>query len=64
MGSEEEEGRIERLEQDAERETRSLEKDGEELGERIDEKRREWMRKHRDTRAPRRALSGRSRIRR
>jgi len=48
MGSEEEEGRIERLEQDAEREARSLEKDAEELGERIKERQSEWTRKRRD----------------
>lgn len=49
MGSEEEEGRIEKLEQDAEREARSLAKDAEELGERIDERRRDWIRKREDS---------------
>jgi hypothetical protein len=51
-GAEEEEGRVERLAADAEREARSLEKDAEELGERIEDTRGDWMRKRRDDSVP------------
>jgi hypothetical protein len=47
-GSEDEEGRIEQLAKEAERETRSLESDAEKLGERIEETRGNWMRARRD----------------
>jgi hypothetical protein len=47
-GSEEEEGRLERLAKEAEQEKRSLEKDADELDERIDETRGEWTRMRRD----------------
>jgi hypothetical protein len=46
--SDEEEERVKRLAKDAERETRSLEKDADELGDRIEDTRGEWMRMRRD----------------
>jgi hypothetical protein len=51
-GSEEQEGQVERLAKEAEQETRSLEKGADELGERIDETRGDWMRKRRDKSVP------------
>jgi hypothetical protein len=50
MGSEEQEQKIKDLAEDAERETRSLEQDGEQLGKRIDETRR--ASDHKDDEAP------------
>jgi hypothetical protein len=50
--AQDEDERVERLVADSEREARSLEKDAEELGDRIDERRGDWMRKRRDEDVP------------
>jgi hypothetical protein len=52
MSTEEEEGRVERLVKEGEREAQSLEKDAEKLGERIHETRREWEQHRRDREEP------------
>jgi hypothetical protein len=47
-GSEEEEEQVERLTNEAERETRSLKEQGDELADQIDDRRGEWKRRHGD----------------
>jgi phage shock protein A len=48
MSTEEEEGRVEKLVKEGEREAQSLEQDAEKLGERIQETRREWEQRRAD----------------